>query len=158
MRPGFFDMNETKDSPAVDLTDAKSFDHWVVVTLRPSDVDAWNHINNVVYSAFFAAGRTQFMREILDVDCTGKLDFVLASVKIDFRRELQYPGNVDVGTRILRIGNSSMTLGHGLFREGEMSATAESVVVCRDRETRKVKPVPDEARKRFTATMPSPKP
>ncbi|MSO92564.1 MAG: acyl-CoA thioesterase [Rhodospirillales bacterium] len=148
-------MNKTKDSPTVDLTDVKSFGHWVTVTLRPSDVDSWNHINNVVYSAFFAAGRTQFMREILEVDSTGKLDFVLASVKIDFRRELQYPGSVDVGTRILRIGNSSMTLGHGLFRDGQLSATAESVVVCRDRGTRKVKPVPDEARRAFIATIPA---
>ena len=136
---------------AVDLADSKSFRHWVAVTLRPSDMDPWNHINNVAYAAFVASGRTQFMRDLLAVD--GSLDFVLASIKIDYRHELRYPGTVDVGTRILRIGKTSMTLGHGIFRDGELSATAESVIVCRDRETRKVKPVPDKIRQAFTASM-----
>ena len=54
------------------------------------------------------------------------------SLRIDFKSQMHYPGTVDVGTCVLRLGNSSITIGEGLFKDGNVVATAESVIVFVD--------------------------
>ncbi len=127
----------------------EDFAHWVSVTLRYSDQDPMGHINNVVYGAYLAEGRNAFIGEIVKRLAPANIDFVLASVKIDYHRETRYPGRVDVGSRVLRIGNKSLTLGHGIFKDGELNATAESVVVFLDLQSGQSVPVPDEVRAEF---------
>lgn len=139
-------MTATDGRDAPELRDARSFRHWVPVTLRPSDIDPWGHVNNVAYAAFVSAGRTAFMFELLE-KAGVPMNFVVASIKIDYRNELKYPGTVDVGTRPLRVGGKSIALGHGIFRDGALAATAESVLACRDKESRRTIPVPDAVRR-----------
>lgn len=105
------------------------------------------HINNVVYGAYFAEGRNAFIGELVKRLAPASIDFVLASVKIDYREEMYYPGHVDVGSRVLRIGNKSLTLGHGLFKDGELKASAENVIVFVDTESGQSIPVPAQVRR-----------
>ena len=46
---------------AVDLTNRDSFRHWTPVTIRFSDQDPLQHVNNVAYAAYFEAARTMFL-------------------------------------------------------------------------------------------------
>ncbi|MDX1486739.1 MAG: thioesterase family protein, partial [Acidiferrobacterales bacterium] len=57
-----------------------------------------------------------------------------------------YPGRVNVGSRVLRIGNKSLTLEHALFKDDELKASAESVVVFIDTTSGQSVPIPDEIR------------
>ena len=137
-------MNE--QSPTIDTTRAETFRHWTPVTLRFSDQDSMGHINNVSYGAFVEAGRNAFVTQYLKPDTHPGIDFVLARVTIDFRAEMHYPGTIDVGTCIKRIGNSSITIGTGIFKDGVLHATAESTNVFIDLGTRKSCPVPGDIR------------
>ena len=70
-------------------------------------------------------------------------DFVLARVAIDFRRELRLEDEeVVVSCALERIGNSSLTLSEQIrTRDGELAAEAEAVLVARDRERGRSRPL-----------------
>jgi len=129
----------------VDLKSRATYPEWVSHTLRYNDQDPLSHINNAVYSTFLEAGRTALMEPLLDEHGSGRIDIVLARVVIDYWRELTYPGTVDIGTCIIRLGTKSVTFGNGVFKggTGECVATGEAVLVFFDLETRKsVEPPP----------------
>lgn len=136
------------DAPAatVDLTNVKTFTHWTPVTIRFSDQDSMGHVNNVSFAAYVESGRNAFVNQHLRSDRHPNIDFILARVAIDYRAEMHYPGTVDVGTCIKRIGNTSIAIGSGLFKDGTLVATAESINVFIDVRTRKPIPVPEDIR------------
>lgn len=138
-------MDVSADIP--DLTDAGTFRHWTPVSLRFSDQDSMGHINNVAYAAYVEQARVAFINTFLRNRGDSGLDYILASVNIDYRREMHFPGAVDTGIRLLRIGNKSITTGYGLFKDGENVATAGSVNVFFDTGSGKTVPVPDTLRK-----------
>lgn len=129
-----------------DLTDAATFRHWTPVSLRFSDQDSLGHINNVSYAAYVEQGRVAFIDTLLRSRGDG-IDYLLANVRIDYRREMHFPGSVDIGARLLRIGNKSITTGYGLFKDGVNVATADSVNVFFDPATRKTLAIPDSLRR-----------
>ncbi|HLY56368.1 MAG TPA: acyl-CoA thioesterase, partial [Stellaceae bacterium] len=72
--------------------------------------------------------------------------WVIARLALDFRAELHWPDEVEIGTGVIRIGRSSVTLGQGVFLGGRCVASAESVVVVMDQQTRRSAPIPDGLR------------
>ena len=136
---------KTDAEVAADLTDAGTFRHWTKVSLRFSDEDSMGHINNVAFAAYVEQARVAFIDAFLRNRGEG-IDYILASVNIDYRREMHFPGTVDIGARLIRIGNKSITTGYGLFKDGENVATAGSVNVFFDTKNGKTIPLPDNLR------------
>ena len=140
--------NEKKSADnAPDLTKAETFRHWTQVSIRFSDEDNMGHINNVAYGAYVEQARVAFIDAFLKSGGPGGIDYVLANVNIDFRREMHFPGTVDIGARLIRIGTKSITTGYGLFKDSENVATAGSVNVFFDNKSTKTIPIPEELRK-----------
>lgn len=129
--------------PDVVLTDRLGFTFWHEDVLRFADLDRQNHVNNVAFATFCEGGRVRFIdsiaRPLLGPDDL----FALVKITIDYRHEMQFPGTVEVGTRLTRLGRSSVTFGQGLFNAGRCAATAQAVVVLMDAITRKSKPFPE---------------
>ena len=113
----------------MDLKSKSSFYFWTPVSIRFSDQDPLGHINNVAYAAYIEAGRTMFIGGLLDANKHPDIDFVLAKVAINYIKEAYYPGTIDVGTRVIRVGNKSITTGYGVFLGDDCVATSESVNV-----------------------------
>ena len=132
---------------APDLTDPGTFSHWTQVSLRFSDEDNMGHINNVAYAAYVEQARVAFIDAFLKSGGDGGIDYVLVNVNIDFHREMHFPGAVDIGTRLIRFGNKSITTGYGLFKDSENVATAGSVNVFFDTKSGKTVPISDDLRK-----------
>ncbi|OHC72283.1 MAG: hypothetical protein A3B62_02035 [Rhodospirillales bacterium RIFCSPLOWO2_01_FULL_65_14] len=132
---------------APDLTQAGAFKRWTRVTLRFSDQDSLGHINNVAYAAYVEQARVALIDSLMR--SRGKeagIDYILANVVIDYRHEMHFPGAVDVGARLLKIGTKSITSGYGLFKDGVNMATATSVNVFFDPRTKKTVPIPEALR------------
>jgi acyl-CoA thioester hydrolase len=55
--------------------------------------------------------------------------FVIAKLVLEFPSEMHWPGTVEIGTRVYRIGRSSTTLTQGLFVDERCVAVVESIVV-----------------------------
>ena len=114
--------------------------------LRYRDTDRQGHVNNAVFSTFLETGRVELL-------FTGGADlagpdygFVLAHLTLDFRKEAIWPGEVKIGTRIVTIGRSSLRFEQAVFQHGDCVATAETIVVLTDVNTRRSKPFSDDAR------------
>ena len=131
---------------SVDLTSKESFHFWTPVSTRFSDQDPLGHINNVAYAAYIEAGRTMFIGGLLDVKKHPAIDFVLASVTIDYIKEAYYPGTVDVGTRVIAVGNKSIRTGYGVFVADDCVATAHSVNVFFDPKAHQSVAIPDDVK------------
>ncbi len=139
-------MSEAMERPVVrlDLTQRESFSHFTPVSIRFSDQDSMGHVNNVSFAAYVEAARTMLIQSLLDEFAHPSLDFILASVTIDYLRELHYPGIVDVGARLTRLGSKSLSSGYGVFSGNECVATATSVNVFYDMNTRQSVAPPDD--------------
>ncbi|MFW5969714.1 MAG: acyl-CoA thioesterase [Halofilum sp. (in: g-proteobacteria)] len=136
------------DTDRPDLTDRSGFPHWTSEKIRFQDIDRLGHVNNVAITIYAESGRVEFLDAVMPAGLTadnGPL-WVIARLDVQFRAQSHYPGTVDIGTRVLRIGNSSITLGQGLFVGGRCIATTESVVVLVDPETERGMTLPDEVR------------
>ncbi len=129
----------------INLKDKGSFATWTTDVIRYNDLDPNGHVNNVAVCTFFEDGRVLFrdrhFKAQVDDVLTG---FVLARYTIEYHRPLNFPGSVDVGTTIIRIGRSSYTFGQAVFRGDECVATAEVVQVRVDPESGRSMPLSDD--------------
>lgn len=120
-----------------DLTRRATFDLFTPVTIRFCDTDKLGHVNNVSIASYIEAGRCELYYKLMqDAGTEARIDFVLARSAIDFRREIFYPGTVEVGSRFIKLGNRSVTTGYGVFVDDACVATAECVYVFFDMENR----------------------
>jgi acyl-CoA thioester hydrolase len=128
--------------------------HEKAVEIRWSDVDAYQHVNNAVYATYLEECRDEWVERALG-DAGDSWDLVLARVAIDFRRELRLEDEgVVVSCELERIGNSSLVLREQVrTREGELAAEAEAVLVARDRELGRSRPLTDSEREAFERAL-----
>lgn len=128
--------------------------HEKQIEIRWRDLDALHHVNNAVYASYLEEVRDEWIARVLGP--AGSIwDFVLARVAIDFRRELRMEDDtVKVRTRLVRIGRSSITFREEIMATaGWLAAEAESVLVARDRETGRSRPLTDTERTALEAAL-----
>ena len=141
-------MSEASD---IDLRDPRNFEYFTNVTTRYSDQDELGHINNCSYVAYVEAGRVQFLGGLLNPKRHPGIDFILARVTVNYLQEAHYPGIMEVGSRILGLGTKSITTGYGLFKDEVCVATAESVNIYFEVESRKTIKIPSDIREKLEA-------
>ncbi len=101
--------------------------------------DAFGHVNNVVYFRWCETARVEYLQRVglwVPLPPVG-VGPILASLKCDYERPLNYPDTVRVGARVTRIGRSSLQMEHSyVSRElGVEVATADSSLVMLDYST-----------------------
>ncbi len=124
--------------------------------LRYGDTDRQGHINNAVYMSFLETGRTEFMHDPRIAVSGAEVSFVLAHVSLDYLNEILWPGHVDIGTRVLSVGGSSIRVQQCIFQDGELKASGEAVIVQVSNETRKPHRLSAEARERLKQFISAP--
>jgi acyl-CoA thioester hydrolase len=132
-----------------ELTQCASHRHFVTVNLRYADTDRQGHVNNAVFATFLESGRVSILYAPGNPAAPEGASFVLAKLTLDFLAEVHWPGEVTVGTTVLRLGQSSVTIGQGIFVNDQCVATAETVIVLIDETTRKSRPMPEATRKKL---------
>jgi acyl-CoA thioester hydrolase len=133
----------------------QDFPHRTVETIRFGDLDRQNHINNAVFATYFESGRVIILYGAEYGLIVPDASFVLARLAIDFLDEMHWPGNVEIGTAISRVGNSSIDVYQALFVEGACVAVADNTLVLVDKATRKPKPFRPEHAARIRAAAPA---
>ena len=145
------------EQPGPDLADPASFEHWTEEKIRFQDIDRLDHVNNVAIAGYAESGRVEFLEAVTPSTLQrGDAPFwVIAQLNVHFRSQAHFPGHIHIGTCVLRIGTSSVTLGQGMFDvDRRCIASAESVVVLIDPATARGVPLPDAARSAFAAHCP----
>jgi acyl-CoA thioester hydrolase len=133
---------------------AAPFVHEKRIEIRWRDYDAFGHVNNAVYLNYIEEARDEWIELALG-DKGSAWDFVLARVAIDFRRELSEADEyVVVSCRLTRIGRSSLhTREEVRTTGGELSAESESVLVARERDVSRSRPLSAGERAAFEAVL-----
>jgi acyl-CoA thioester hydrolase len=116
-----------------DIADRGAYAHWTRDTVRFSDVDRYRHINNVAMVTYCETGRVEFAEWLWPGSTSGEgAGWVIVHLAVTFLAQAHYPGEVQIATRVDRVGRTSCTLAQALFKDGVCFATAESVVVWVD--------------------------
>ena len=138
-----------------DLTDRSLYPVWSQTTVRYSDLDPNNHVNNGAIGAFFEDGRVRLRSEFLDQSGGGTLaGFAIRKTTIEYMQALSFPATVDIGSTVARIGRSSYTLAQAVFLGDSCAATAEIVTVRIDSATGKPIPIEDWIRETLVQLRP----
>jgi acyl-CoA thioester hydrolase len=121
--------------------------HEKQIEIRWRDQDAYGHVNNAVYLTYLEEVRDEWLERALG-DSGDAWGYVTARVAIDFRRELTQDDEAIVARLWLtRIGTSSVTTREEIVTVGgELAAEAEAVLVARDTETGRSRPLSGDER------------
>lgn len=137
------------NDPSTALIERARYRFWRRESFRFTDMDVQGHINSLALGALAENSRTFFMNDVVipALDNAGMM--VVVRTTTTFRHELFFPGEVEIGTAVERLGGSSATFGQAVFGKDGCAATVETTLVLIDRDTRRPKPWPDAVRARL---------
>ena len=131
-----------------------TYSHFTRLTTRWSDNDSYGHVNNAVYYQWFDSAVNALLvgaglLDIVDGDPIG----LVVETGCTYFAPLSFPGDVEVGIAIDRLGSSSVTYRIGIFAAGSDEAAAQGhfTHVYVARRSRRPVPLPDEWRKALAA-------
>jgi acyl-CoA thioester hydrolase len=131
----------------------EDFPYRYVEAIRYADMDRQGHVNNAVYSTFFESGRVNVFRDPSSGLDIPDVETVIVRLEIDYLRELKWPGTVEIGTAVARIGRTSLVLDQAVFSDGACAALAKVVTVLMDPATRRPRPIPQDVIVKLKARM-----
>lgn len=113
------------------------------------DNDIYGHVNNALYYAFFDTAINDYLINEggLDIVAGTSIAFAVES-QCQYLSPLAFPGVIDVGLRVGKLGNSSVRYELGIFAHDEQFAAAVGyfVHVFVDRETQRPVTMPAKIR------------
>ena len=96
------------------------------IKTRWKDLDAFRHINNAVYLSYIEDARIILLRR-WDINYAER-SLIVASVKIDYLKQVQHPSSLIIGQKITRIGNKSFDISSAMFIKGELEPVCISII------------------------------
>jgi acyl-CoA thioester hydrolase len=128
------------------------FRHRTSLQVRFRDIDAFGHVNNAVFFSYVELARIRYLLDVLEVEADfSTLPLILARVELDFRAPVYFGDELEVATRIGRIGNTSFSMSHRVTAGAgqRLVAEVETVLVTYDYATASPIRVPDEWRSKI---------
>ena len=108
--------------------------------VRWSDVDAYGHVNNVMYFEYFQEARIMAMAEAVPAE--EREAFVVARTVVDYRRPVMFRADPYViETRSTRIGTSSFDLEATILDGSGSLASSRTTVVAFDSASQRSRPL-----------------
>ena len=124
----------------------KKLVHVERIAIRWGDMDAMGHVNNTVYFRYMEQARIAWFESLVPrVDAWGEISIVIVNASCNFRRPINYPGNVEVKVFAGAPGNSSVQTFYELSMEDEVYADGDATVVFLGRDQKPLR-IPDRIR------------
>ena len=119
---------------------------------RFSDVDPFQHVNNVSQQMYFDVGKMEFYEKVLGAEVLlADLRILTVSTSTSYLWQVRMHDPVRVTTTCERVGTKSLTLFQQLLAGGEVRSESRSVMVVFDFARQRSEPVPDAWRERLLA-------
>jgi len=120
------------------------------VSVRWGDVDSMGHVNNAKYFTYCESARMGYFAAVRMTEHKEdpRHGPALAAANLNFRRQVHWPAELDVRTRVSRIGRSSFDMQYEIVRRGtdEVVADGSGVIVWVDYAAGRSIPLPAELR------------
>lgn len=138
----------------LDTSHPEALAHYPIIHHQPihwGEMDAFNHLNNVVYYRYAESARIGYLQALGMFD--GNMVTVLAQSSCQYLRPVTYPDTLLLGVRCQRLGNTSIVMEYSYYSTAQNAivATAEAVVVRLDSEGKDKLPWTQEERERLLA-------
>ena len=108
----------------------------IAVPVAWGEMDAFGHVNNIVYFRYFESARIAYLDAIgfRGDAASGGIGPILASTHCRFRRPLAYPETVRVGARTTEVDQDRFTMEYRIVSDsdGEVAAEGGGVIVAYD--------------------------
>ncbi len=117
--------------------------HRLSDNVRFADLDVNRHVNNAVYSSYFESSRVLLVGQPDNGLTPEGLGWVLARLDINFRAELHWPGTIELGLGVLRLGRTSVTFSQVVYSQDRLIASAQATTVMVDITSRAPTPLSD---------------
>ena len=131
-----------REEKLINRSDYKSF---YSISTRWTDNDIYGHINNITYYSYFDTAINQYLIENanLNIQDSPIVGYVVHS-SCNYLSGISYPGIIDVGIIVKKLGKTSVTYEIGIFKGGEnkVSAYGEFVHVFVNRSEKKPVSIP----------------
>ncbi len=129
------------------------YKHRLLIPTRWNDNDIYGHINNAVYYFYFDTVVNRFLidNNLLTLGHSPIIGLVV-DTGCSYFAPIQFPDDVTAGLRIAKLGNSSVRYEIALFRNDEITASAQGhfVHVYVDEKTRNPVAISDEMRAKLS--------
>lgn len=117
------------------------------------EMDAYEHVNNVVYFRYFENARLEYFRRLdwFEFEKETGIGPILAATQARFRRPLTYPDTIAIGARILSMKEDRFVLEHHIVSHEQIAVVTEgegTIVTFHYANGTKV-PVPEELKRRI---------
>ncbi len=114
------------------------------------EMDAFGHVNNANYLRWFESVRIAYFEKIAVSTSAGDASPwvpILARATVDFRKPVTYPDAVTLEATVMKLGNTSFTMGYRATSAAlGLAAEGEGIVVVLDGAGQKLV-LPDELRR-----------
>ena len=122
--------------------------HVEPISVRWGDIDSMGHVNNAKYFTYCESARMSYFAAVRmtahkEAETHGP---ALAAANLNFRRQVRWPAELDVETRVTEIGRSSFKMEYELILRGtdERVADGAGVIVWVDYGDRPLDPAAGE--------------
>ncbi len=119
------------------------------------EMDAYQHVNNVVYFRYFENARLEYIRRLdwFTLEEATGVGPILAATQARFRRPLSYPDTITIGARLLNLEADRFVLEHKIASksQGEIVTEGQGTIVTYDYRRGTKAPVPEELKRRILA-------
>jgi len=119
------------------------------------DQDAYQHVNNTVYFRWLETARIDYTRRLGfgEMMRQQRVGPILAALSCDYRRQVTFPDTIHIGSKVTRIGRTSLAMEHALVSQASRAIVAESksTLVVYDYAASRPVPIPDQVRRAIEA-------
>ena len=131
----------------------KDYPSVVEIPVAWGEMDAFQHVNNVVYIRYFETGRVAYFEELNLMGYMEKTGIgpILGSISCRYKAPVTYPDTVSVGVKIAKIESDRLIVHHRVVSHKlqRVAAEGEGVVVIFDYRHNKKAAVPEEIKHRI---------
>lgn len=147
-------FNQTSIIDNLDNHRPEELAHYPIIHQQPihwGEMDAFNHLNNVVYYRYAESARIGYLQTLGMFD--GNMVTVLAQSSCQYLRPVIFPDTLLLGVRCQRLGTTSIVIEYSYYSTAQAAivATAEAVIVRLESNGQDKKPWTNEERERLLA-------
>lgn len=117
------------------------------------EMDAFQHVNNIVYLRYFESVRIVYFERLGFMDIMGQTGVgpILAETRCRYRKPLTYPDTLSVGARVSELGEDRFVIQHRVVSHklGAVAAEGEGTLVAYNYREKRKSAIPDEVRRRI---------
>jgi acyl-CoA thioester hydrolase len=121
--------------------------------IRWGDMDMMGHVNNTVYFRYLETARIAWLEQIEGSPDPAGIGPVIINAHCTFKKQLKYPGEIEVSTYVGTAGRSSFEMTHEIRLVGpdgqaghDVHAEGGTKIVWVDLQAEKSVPLPEKVR------------